>query len=652
MSILNLYTRAIFVLVIASTCGRAQVTFPLTVSGNGRYLQTPVGQPFLVVADSAWNLMSLSPANQAFYMDARKAQGFNTLLVAGVTGPYIGTAFTDSSGHAPFGNNSDFSTTNATYFNNVVAMVALAQSKNMLLLFYPMETGYWLFNSANNASLTGPMVANGVGKCRAFGSYIGNLLKGFPNLIWSYGNDANQALMDAGGNAYLLALKAGIESVTQVSSLNTIELGSAPGQSPVDFGYGWGNSESTDDPSWKNVSKVNWGYWYIPTSYPAHRYSANGSDIPNNPIPIIPNVLGEGTYENDTAGTWPGVAGTPLVIRKASWSWILSGGLGGTVYGNNRVWTFPYGWSNNLQSPGAIHTGQISSFMGKLPWNNLVPDFSHTIVTSGYGTEFSGGLWANPSSGPLIVNDHYVSVSYTASGVVIAYAQANSTLNVNLSGFTGTAFLFAQWYDPTTNAFTPIGTYPSGTGAPNQIFRSSNNAAGDPDMVLLLTPTSVVNPTPTPHATPTPVTMGVTSIGTLADRDNGNLVCVQSASLSLSATITSLSFYVRTIGGSLVLGLYSDASGAPGSLLASTAVFTPSSTGWNMQPVTKPIALMAGNYWLAYFPSSNNLGFWIGRGGSWKINSVPFSGTLPSNFTVTGSGNGGWSFYATLMPSQ
>src|ERR1700722_10321676 len=184
MSILNLYTRAIFVLVIASTCGRAQVTFPLTVSGNGRYLQTPVGQPFLVVADSAWNLMSLSPANQAFYMDARKAQGFNTLLVAGVTGPYIGTAFTDSSGHAPFGNNSDFSTTNATYFNNVVAMVALAQSKNMLLLFYPMETGYWLFNSTNNSSLAGPMVANGVGKCWAFGVYIGNLLKGFPNLIW------------------------------------------------------------------------------------------------------------------------------------------------------------------------------------------------------------------------------------------------------------------------------------------------------------------------------------------------------------------------------------------------------------------------------------------------------------------------------------
>jgi hypothetical protein len=648
MFISNLSVRVLFFLVIVSTCGLAQITFPLTASGNGRYLQTPVGRPFLVVADSAWNLMSLSPANQSFYMDARKAQGFNTLLVAGVTGPYIGTSFTDSSGHAPFGNNSDFSTTNAAYFNNLVAMVALAQSKNMLLLFYPMETGYWLFNSANNAYLAGPMVANGVAKCRAFGSYIGNLLKGFPNLIWSYGNDANQAPMDAGGNAYLLALKAGIESVTQASSLNTVELGSAPGQVPVDLGYGWGNSESTDDPSWKNVSKVNWGYWYIPTSYPAHRYWLNGSDIPNNPVPTIPNLLGEGTYENDKAGTWPGVAGTPLVIRKASWSWILSGGLGGTVYGNNRVWTFPSGWSNNLQSPGAIHTGHISSFMGNLPWNNLVPDFSHTIVTSGYGAEFSGGFGANPSSGPLTVNDHYVSVSYTTSGVVIAYAQANSTLNVNLSGLTGTAFVFAQWYDPTSNSFTAIGKYPSGKGAPNHIFYSSNNAAGDPDMILLLTPTPVVNPT----QTPTSVTMGVTSIGDLADRDNGNLVCVQSASLPQSATITSLSFYVRTIGGSLLLGLYSDASGSPGSLLASTSVFSPSSTGWNTQPLTTPIALAVGNYWLAYFPSSNNLGFWIGKGGSYRISSVPFSGTLPSHFTVTGSGNGQWSFYATLIPSQ
>ena len=103
---INLYVRALFFLVISSTCGRATSTltpvatptpvqtFPLTASSNGRYLQTPAGQPFLVVADSAWNLMSLSPANQAFYMDTRKAEGFNTLLVAGVTGPYVGTAFT------------------------------------------------------------------------------------------------------------------------------------------------------------------------------------------------------------------------------------------------------------------------------------------------------------------------------------------------------------------------------------------------------------------------------------------------------------------------------------------------------------------------------------------------------------------------------
>ena len=101
-----------------------------------------------------------------------------------------------------------------------------------------------------------------------------------------------------------------------------------------------------------------------------------------------------------------------------------------------------------------------------------------------------------------------------------------------------------------------------------------------------------------------------------------------------------------------MLGLYSDANGAPGSLLATTAVFNPGSTGWNTQPVTKPLALVAGNYWLAYFPSSNNLGFWIGSGGSWKINSVSFSSALPANFTASGSGNGQWSFYATLTPSQ
>ena len=62
--------------------------------------------------------------------------------------------------------------------------------------------------------------------------------------------------------------------------------------------------------------------------------------------------------------------------------------------------------------------------------------------------------------------------------------------------------------------------------------------------------------------------------------------------------------------GELRLGNY-DATGpggGPGALLAQTASFTPV-VGWNMPNVTAPVSLPAGQYWLAYFPSSSNLQF-------------------------------------------
>ena len=67
---------------------------------------------------------------------------------------------------------------------------------------------------------------------------------------------------------------------------------------------------------------------------------------------------------------------------------------------------------------------------------------------------------------------------------------------------------------------------------------------------------------------------------------------------------------MTTAAGNLVLGIY-DATGPggkPGNLLAQTNGFTPT-TGWNTQNVITPVALAAGNYWLAYNPSNNSLSF-------------------------------------------
>ena len=139
------------------------------------------------------------------------------------------------------------------------------------------------------------------------------------------------------------------------------------------------------------------------------------------------------------------------------------------------------------------------------------------------------------------------------------------------------------------------------------------------------------------------------------DSDNGNLLLAQAATLKQTATIQSLSFYVTTPSGNLVLGVY-DATGpgaGPGALKATTASFAPVK-GWNTAKVKTPVALAAGKYWLAYLPSSNALGFLkMNTTGDCKYYSYQF-GALPSKFNTSpvSCNPTTWSFYATLTVSS
>ncbi len=138
----------------------------------------------------------------------------------------------------------------------------------------------------------------------------------------------------------------------------------------------------------------------------------------------------------------------------------------------------------------------------------------------------------------------------------------------------------------------------------------------------------------------------------VTDSNNGNKLIAQPATLSQTATIQSLSFYVVTASGNLRLGIY-DATGPggrPGAKKAETATITPA-TGWNTANVITPVPLPAGTYWLAYLPSSNGLKFRAeSTGGNSKLYSFTF-GTMPATFsTAPGSSVWRWPLYATLAP--
>ncbi len=142
------------------------------------------------------------------------------------------------------------------------------------------------------------------------------------------------------------------------------------------------------------------------------------------------------------------------------------------------------------------------------------------------------------------------------------------------------------------------------------------------------------------------ITVGQTRILGTNDNGNGNLLVAQRVTLTQTATLQSLSFYVSNASGRLQLGVYSNASGNPKSLLVLTPPFTPV-VGWNTQTV-QPTVLTPGTYWLAYLPESDNLGFKMTRSGVARYFTHTF-GSMPSSFSATPtSGTYNWSFYATL----
>ena len=164
--------------------------------------------------------------------------------------------------------------------------------------------------------------------------------------------------------------------------------------------------------------------------------------------------------------------------------------------------------------------------------------------------------------------------------------------------------------------------------------------------------TSIVpsTPTSTPPPTVSTITIGETNVLSTDDAGNGNLLVSQQVSLSQSATIQSLSFYVATASGHLRLGIYdaTGSSGGPGVLKAQTVAFTPT-TGWNTQNVTAPVLLSPGTYWLAYLPESSSLHFRMARNGMGRWYSYNY-GSMPGSYSTSPkSGAYHWSFYATFV---
>jgi hypothetical protein len=118
---------------------------------------------------------------------------------------------------------------------------------------------------------------------------------------------------------------------------------------------------------------------------------------------------------------------------------------------------------------------------------------------------------------------------------------------------------------------------------------------------------------------------------------------------SAGTTITSLSVGIfSTPGGQSILGVYTDNSGVPGTLVAKGIVFeTSAAFGVGSFP---SVYLPPGNYWLALSNSNASTSFYQGS-STVSVYRVlyTYSTTLPGTWPTGGSGSSDFPFsvYAT-----
>ena len=436
--------------------GPSAPVFPLKVSADKRYLVDQRHVPFLIAGDSPQGLMGrLSELEADFYFANREAHGFNTagwidVTCGGHDYPDNVNATTPD-GVPPFSGfvrggtdyrHYDLGRPNEKYFVRLDHIVQIAARHHQAVFLNPMETIGWLPVLRNN----------GLQAAYAYGQYLGRRYKRFDNVLWLNGNDFNN-WRNSTDDALVQAVAKGIRSVDP-DQLQTVELNVF-------------TSSSFDDPTWIPLIDLNSTYTYSPTYMQMlHSY---------NQKPVAPAYLVEGHYDLEDVGR-PSDFGKPAVLRRQEYWTILTGGAG-QFYGNSYTWSFKAGWRNHLDTPGAAQLQLWKQFFTALPWQELVPDRDHSILTAGFGVYGTFETRVSQSD--------YATAAATPDGkLVVVYMPTARTVTVNMRA--ARRSVRARWFDPSIGGYQAIPGSPFRKSNSHQFTPPGRNHDGDSDWVLLL----------------------------------------------------------------------------------------------------------------------------------------------------------------------
>jgi len=418
--------------------------FPVRIAAGERHLVDASGTPFLLQADTAWSLIAeLSKADAEAYLEDRRQKGFNAIIVNLLEHKFATNAPNNHDGQPPFTTPGDYATPNPDYFAHADYIIKLAEAKGILVLLVPSYLGY----NGGDEGWYAVMQSNAA-KMLYYGRFLGQRYMNYRNIMWVHGGDFNPPLAD---KQLVRDIARGIKAFDS-ASLHTVHCG--PETSALDY---WSGE------TWLDVNSI---YTWINVSAKVQAAYVGSS---------MPFFLLESRYENEH---------TPPVgqqgVRVEAYQAMLAGAMGQT-FGNNPMWHFdapgvfpnpsPPNWQAWLDSPGAKSMAHLRTLLSAYAWWTLVPDSSHTLLTSGFS-----------SSDPF---DVAAAAKAKDSSFALIYVPSARTVTVDLTQIAGSS-IAARWFDPSAGTFAPVGGSPFLTSGPRSFPTPGSNASAATDWVLVL----------------------------------------------------------------------------------------------------------------------------------------------------------------------
>jgi hypothetical protein len=422
-------SRSAAIAITDSAAGSPQAV-SLTGTGKGQFMalsadkthlvNTITNTPVFITGDAPQTLaVQVSSIDVNTYLSDRAARGFNAIwVILADGGPSCDQTNCPDNyyGYPPF-DVADFTNEDDDYWANVDSVIQAAKGYGITVFANPMfvgEAGGYYENS---------ILASSDAVITAYGAWVGNRYKDYPNIVWLLGGDTDFSV--TGLPQKMGDLAAGIASA-DANHLMLLE--------PIR------NQSSAQVWNQSTPLTLNWVY----PDY-SHSQSLCASNYASYHA-TIPSLMGEDGYEG-------GNSLTPLQIREETYWEVLSGCTLGRIFGNDAIWTMGgpkdsmgQTWQSQLGSPGSVAEAWQGALMRSREFWLLVPDTNNSVLVSGYGSGSTLSVAARSSDGQSI----------------IAYIPAGNaaTITIDMSRITSpTGTAKCWWFNPSTGATTLIGTF-------------------------------------------------------------------------------------------------------------------------------------------------------------------------------------------------